>query len=57
MEHIGLTFGLLHVSGGMIRAACIKIACFLPRLMGNIFNVDFLENEIVVFDKHLTVAL
>ena len=33
-----------------------KIACFLPLFMGSIFNVDFLENEIVGFDKNLTVA-
>ena len=31
-------------------------AC-LPLLMGSIFNVDFLENEIAGFDDNLTVAL
>ena len=34
-----------------------KLPVFLPLLMGSILNVDFLENEIVGFDKNLTVAL
>ena len=46
-------------SVGMIRTACIhtKSLALLPLLMGSIFNVDFLENEILGFDENVTVAL
>ena len=48
----------MRVSGGMLCMEKYKIGgIFLPLLMGSIFNVDFLENEIVGFDKNLTVAL
>ena len=33
-----------------------KSPAVLRLLMGNIFNVDFLENKLVGFDKNLTVA-
>ena len=45
----------VHVSGGMIRAACTQIACFFSLLKGIIINVDFLDNYIVGFDDNLTI--
>ena len=36
---------------------CRKLPVVLTLLIGSIFNVDFLENEILGFDENLTVAL
>ena len=50
----------VHISGGMIRTAYMPYTnshALLALLMGSIFNVDFLENEIVGFDENLTIAL
>ena len=47
----------VHISGGMIPAACIQNRLFLPLLIGRIFNVNFFENEIVAYDENVIVAL
>ena len=36
---------------------CTNLPVVLTFLIGSIFNVDFLENEILGFDENFTVAL